>query len=126
MKMRLIGLGVLTVAVLAAPPLFAEDARQARQQAEMQKARSQMSAEELAYCDNVLSKITAVSTEAEVIALLGTPSRDIKVPGAGSKKNWWVTLGGKQSRVGVYFSGEGMATEVVLDGNGRFYYRYKL
>ncbi len=74
------------------------------------------------FCENILWQINSSSTERDVLALLGQPSRDRKY-----KKNWWVELGGKRDRVGVYFNLQGFATEVVLDGGiGRFYYRRKV
>ena len=79
-----------------------------------------MSREEREYCEKVLGQITSSSTEADVEALLGKPSRDLKW-----KKNWWVTLGDHKARVGVYFSADGHAHEIVLDGD-RYYYRRKV
>lgn len=74
------------------------------------------------FCEQVLWKIDSSSTERDVIALLGKPSRSLKF-----KKNWWVKFGENKDRVGVYFNTAGLATEVVLDGGtGRFYYRRKV
>lgn len=74
------------------------------------------------FCERILWQIDSSSSERDVLALLGRPSRSLKF-----KKNWWVQLGGKKDRVGVYFNTSGMATEVVLDGGmGRFYYRRKV
>ena len=74
------------------------------------------------FCDQVLSQIDSSSTERDVLALLGKPSRSLKF-----KKNWWIKLDEKNDRVGVYFNTSGFATEVVLDGGtGRFYYRRKV
>ena len=71
------------------------------------------------YCLNTLWQIDSSSNERDVLALLGPPSRSLKL-----KKNWHVTLEGKTDRVGVYSGTDGRATEVVLDGGwGRFYYR---
>lgn len=83
---------------------------------------SEVPAEEQKYIDEVLSKITKDSSKDDVIELLGPPSRD-----SGSKVNWWITINGKESRVGVYFSLSGNATRINLDGGpGRFYYRTDL
>ena len=74
------------------------------------------------YCERVLSKILTTSNEKDVEELLGKPSRDLWL-----KKNWWVKLGGKKDRVGVYFGLNSFAHTVVLDGGpGRFYYFLKL
>ncbi len=74
------------------------------------------------FCEKVLWQINSRSSERDVLALLGTPSRDLKL-----KKNWWVELGGRKDRVGVYFNTFGFATQVVLAaGSGRFYYRRKV
>ena len=71
------------------------------------------------YCEQVLWQIDSSSTERDVLALLGSPSRSLKY-----KKNWWVQLDGKRDRVGVFFNTSGFATDVVLDGgSGRFYYK---
>ena len=71
------------------------------------------------FCIKTLWQIDSSSTERDVLAILGAPSRSLKF-----KKNWWVTLDGRQDRVGVYFNSSGFADEVVLDrGPGRFYYR---
>ena len=81
-----------------------------------------ISAEEQIYIDTVLAQITAETTREEAIALLGPPDRDLFL-----KVNWWVSVYGRSSRVGVYFSTAGKANEVVLDGGaGRFYYRKSL
>ena len=83
---------------------------------------SEVPAEEQKYIDEVLSKITKDSSKEDVIELLGTPSRD-----SGLKVNWWVTINGQESRVGVYFSLSGNANRINLDGGpGRFYYRTDL
>jgi hypothetical protein len=79
-----------------------------------------MSPAEREYCLDKLGKINANSTAADVEVLLGKPSRDLVL-----KKNWWVTFGDHKARSGVYFSTEGHATEVVLDGDG-YYYRRKV
>ncbi len=74
--------------------------------------------EEQEYCLRVLWQIKPDWTKAQVTQLLGSPSRDM-----GLKTNWWVILGNKKDRVGVYFTTSGLASEVVLDGGpGRFYY----
>lgn len=75
--------------------------------------------EERQYIDSVLSHVTAETTKAESIELLGTPSRDLLV-----RVNWWVSIAGRKSRIGISFSGDtGLAEEIVLDGGpGRFYY----
>ena len=75
------------------------------------------------YIDTVLSQITTRSTKADTIALLGKPHRDLV-----AKVNWWVTIDGRDSRVGIYFDPTtGMADEIVLDGGmDRFYYRQTL
>jgi hypothetical protein len=71
------------------------------------------------FCEQVLWQIDSSSTERDVLALLGPPSRSLKF-----KKNWWVELDGKKDRVGVFFNTSGFATDVVLDGGtGRFYYK---
>ena len=78
--------------------------------------------EEQKYIDSVLSRISTETTREDVISLLGTPYRDL-----GGKVNWWIEIDGQKSRVGVYFSHEGKATEIVLDGGtGRYYYRKDL
>lgn len=78
---------------------------------------------ETEYLKNVLSKITANSTKDDVINILGQPSRDL-----GLKVNWVVTIHGKKSRIGVYFSvTTGRATTINFDGGtGRFYFRKDL
>ena len=75
------------------------------------------------YLNDVLSEINSNSSREEVIKLLGEPSRDMDL-----KVNWWVTLNGQKSRVGVYFSAsDKKATEISFDGGmGRFYYRKDL
>lgn len=75
------------------------------------------------YIDSVLSLITKDSSKEDVINLLGKPDRDL-----GLKVNWWVTIGDKNSRIGVYFSSSsGKATRINLDGGpGRFYYSKEL
>ena len=83
---------------------------------------SKMLPAEREFCEKVLWQIDSSSTERDVLALLGNPSRSLKF-----KKNWWVVLDGKKDRVGVYFTPKGFAYEVVLDGGfGRFYYRRKV
>ena len=80
---------------------------------------AQMLPEERQFCLETLWSIDTNSTERDVLALLGKPSRSLKY-----KKNWWVILGGKKDRVGVYFDTSGHATKIVLDGGtGRFYYQ---
>jgi hypothetical protein len=80
-------------------------------------------AEEQLYIDTVLSQITSETTKEEAIELLGKPSRDLVL-----KVNWWVSIDGRNSRIGVYFSSAtGKAEDVILDGGwGRFYYRKAL
>lgn len=80
-------------------------------------------AEEQYYIDTILSQITTESTKEEAIVLLGKPDRDHVY-----KVNWWVSIEGRKSRVGIYFSpSTGKANEIVLDGGmGKFYYRKKL
>lgn len=96
--------------------------RHAGNTSNLQEQLAKMDPAERTFCKTVLSKITSTSSEKEVIALLGKPSRDLIL-----KKNWWVQLGNRKDRIGVYFSTSGYAKEVVLDGGiGRFYYRYKL
>ncbi len=71
------------------------------------------------FCQNILWQINSLSTERDVLALLGPPAKSLKL-----KKNWNVTLDGKTDRVGIYFDTNGYATQVLLDGGmGRFYYR---
>ncbi len=71
------------------------------------------------FCLKTLWQIDSSSNERDVLALLGSPSRSLKL-----KKNWHITLDGKTDRIGVYFGTNGYATQVVLDGGpGRFYYR---
>lgn len=78
--------------------------------------------EEREFCETVLWQIDSGSSERDVLALLGPPSRSLKM-----KKNWWVKLGGKKDRIGVYFDTSGLATRVFLDGGfGRFYYTRKV
>jgi hypothetical protein len=81
-----------------------------------------MTPEEREFCLHTLSQITSRSTRSDVIGLLGQPSRDL-----GLKVNWWVTLGQRRARVGVYFTPAGVVDEVVLDGGpGRYYYSRKV
>jgi hypothetical protein len=71
------------------------------------------------FCEQVLARILPKSNGKHVVEVLGNPDRDLML-----KKNWWVKLGGKRDRVGVFFDTAGLATDVVLDGGpGRFYYR---
>lgn len=79
--------------------------------------------EEQEFIDTVLVQINFESTLAEIIELLGEPSRNL-----GLKVNWVVTINEKESRIGVYFSSKtGTATTVNFDGGvGRFYYRKDL
>ncbi len=87
---------------------------------DLQLAR--MSPAERNFCLKLLRQIDPSSTERDVLAILGAPSRSLEY-----KKNWWVTLDGRQERVGVMFNSSGFAEEVVLDGGpGRFYYRRKV
>ena len=75
--------------------------------------------EERDFCEQVLARILPTSNGKHVVEVLGKPDRDLML-----KKNWWVKLGGKRDRVGVFFDTAGLATDVVLDGGpGRFYYR---
>ncbi len=84
----------------------------------LQEQLAKMSPQEQQFCLETLGQITALSTERDVLALLGSPYKSLKV-----KKNWWVTLDGKRDRVGVYFNLKGYATQVSFDGGfGRFYY----
>lgn len=84
---------------------------------------SKMSPEERAFCLQILWKIKTTSTRSDVEALLGEPSRDL----VGLKVNWWVKLGTHKARVGVYFTTDGLADEVILDGgSGRYYYSWKV
>ncbi len=79
--------------------------------------------EEQNYIDTVLSQITTETTKEDAIVILGKPDRDLF-----AKTNWWVNIGGRNSRIGIYFSiATGTANEIVLDGGtGRFYYRKTL
>ncbi len=71
------------------------------------------------YCRQILWQIKPGWSHSQVQQLLGAPTRDM-----GMKQNWWVTIGNRKDRVGVYFDGSGGATDIVLDGGpGRFYYR---
>ena len=79
-----------------------------------------MSQEERDYCETVLGKITTSSTAADSEALLGKPSRDLEL-----KKNWWVTFHNRRAGVGVNFSSDGHATEVIMSGDD-YYYRRKV
>lgn len=80
---------------------------------------AQMLPAERAFCEETLWRIDSHSNQRDVLALLGAPERSLP-----HKKNWFVKLDGKKDRVGVYFTLEGYADEVVLDGGpGRFYYR---
>jgi hypothetical protein len=84
---------------------------------DLQLAR--MSPAERDFCLTMLWQIDSSSTERDVLAILGAPSRSVKY-----KKNWWLTLDGRQDRAGVMFDSSGFAEEVILDGGpGRFYYR---
>lgn len=79
---------------------------------------ARMEPPEREFCLTVLSQITSSSTKSEVLQLLGSPSRDL-----GLKTNWWIRLGDRRDRIGVYFDTSKNATGVVLDGGpGRFYY----
>jgi len=80
-------------------------------------------AEEQHYIDTILSQITTESSKDEAIELLGKPDRDLI-----AKVNWWVSIDGRDSRVGIYFSpSTGKANEIVLDGGiGSFYFRKSL
>lgn len=79
---------------------------------------ARMEPAEREFCLTVLSQITASTTKDEVLQLLGNPSRDL-----GLKTNWWIRLGDRKDRIGVYFDTSKNATQVVLDGGpGRFYY----
>jgi len=87
---------------------------------DLQLAR--MSPAEREFCLEVLWQIDSSSTERDVLAILGAPSRSLKYT-----KNWWVTLDGRKDRAGVLFDSSGYAEEVVLDGGfGRFYYSRKV
>lgn len=88
---------------------------------EARKAFREMEPEERKYCLETLSRIHAESSFDDVVEILGKPDRNI----LNSKLNWWVKLGDRKSRVGVFF-GSGKANRIVLDGGpGRFYYTYK-
>lgn len=81
-----------------------------------------MSPAERDFCLKTLWRIDSSSTERDVLALLGPPSRSLKY-----HKTWWVNLDGRASRAGVFFNTAGFADEVVLDGGvGRFYYRRRV
>jgi hypothetical protein len=81
-----------------------------------------MSPAERDFCLSKLWRIDSSSTERDVLAILGAPSRSLKY-----KKNWWVILDGRQDRVGVNFNISDFAVEVILDGGpGRVYYRRKV
>jgi hypothetical protein len=80
---------------------------------------TRMTPAEREYCLKTLWRIDSSSSERDVLAILGAPSRSLKY-----KKNWWVNLGGREDRVGVLFDSSGHAEELILDGGlGRFYYR---
>ena len=84
---------------------------------DLQLAR--MSPAERNFCLKRLWQIDSSSTERDVLAILGAPSRSLKY-----KKNWWLSLDGRRDRAGVLFDSLGFAVEVILDGGpGRFYYR---
>ena len=85
---------------------------------DLQTQLNAMLPNEREFCLDVLGQIDALSTERDVLALLGDPSRSLKL-----KKNWWVNIDGKKDRIGVYFDLQGYATQVIFDGGfNRFYY----
>jgi hypothetical protein len=79
---------------------------------------AKMSPAERNFCLKKLWQIDSSSTERDVLAILGAPSRSLKY-----KKNWWVSLDGRRDRAGVLFDSSGFAVEVILDGGPGLYYR---
>src|SRR5947208_2820439 len=72
---------------------------------------TRMTPAEREYRLKTLWRIDSSSSERDVLAILGAPSRSLKY-----KKNWWVNLGGRDDRVGVLFDSSGHAEEIILDG----------
>lgn len=85
-------------------------------------SNDEMSPEESQYRDELLKVITINSTKKELVNYLGEPVKDI-----GLKTTWSVCINEYKDRLTVYFSSDGKANELILDGgSGRFYYRKKL